>query len=113
MADRVIPPEVPKLAGKPWEEVAPYLEEWLRRLQFSNDETKESLTSLEGVGSEDEPPWAPRPPRPHTHEAADVVGLVEPPLDPRPPSPHIHQPEDVTGLAADSSLLLASQVFGG
>lgn len=115
MADeRSVPVEVPKLGGRKWEDVAPYLEEFLRRLTGSADQASASLTKVEQtieLQTGDEP-FSPRPPLPHVHSATELQGL-EPATARRPPAPHTHQPADIPGVAADTQVVLAQQVFGG
>lgn len=136
MGERRFGNTVPKLAGAKWEDVAPYLEEFLRRLQDANDETQESLDVLEGAATGTgeelisrrpathvhasaeviglEKPYERRPPMPHTHVfASDIIGGPEVGLATARPATHVHRPDEIVGLIGDTQVILASQVFGG
>lgn len=130
MGERRFGTEVPKLADRNWHDVAPYLEEFLRRLNNANDETQASLTALEtgAAVSPDFPRtlphihtprdltglekgFEPRPPTAHKHNASEVVGLSTG-FEPRTPVAHVHRLSDVRGAVGDTELILAAQVFG-
>jgi hypothetical protein len=96
--DEWVPGRVPRLSGLGWNEVAPYLEEFLKRLMEANDGTQERLTEL--VGSSDgagADPLRRAVANPHNHIAHEVLGL-EPAFAPRPPRTHTHGTQDIVGL---------------
>lgn len=127
-----VPGRVPKLAGLLWPDVAPYLEEFLKRLLDANDSAQTTLLDMDGAEGGDDPlsrraplphthgtqdvlgldPGFRRQPAAHIHDKADVVGLDAVAL-PRAPAAHTHGTHDVQGLIGDRDLILASQVFGG
>lgn len=96
--DPHITPHVPRLTGLAWPQVAPYLEEFLKRLLAADDSTGAALTTLAGTG--DDAAVSPRRPQAHIHPSVDVLGL-DSPVRRRPPMAHLHAPQDIAGLPTD------------
>lgn len=129
--DPHIVPRVPRLTGLAWPHVAPYLEEFLKRLLAASDSAHIDLAAISGEDTGDE--LAARRPTAHRHHAEEVGGLEEP-FRTRRPAPHTHRadevlgstgqsegvrlahthrPDEVVGLIGDTQLILQSRIFGG
>ena len=93
-------PRVPRLAGLPWPQVAPYLEEFLKRLLAASDSAHLELETMTGAELDSDSPLARRVPTAHRHQFLEITGLEEP-FVPRPPRPHTHGFSDIPGLGSE------------
>ncbi len=102
---------VPKLGGSDWATVAPFLEEFLKRLMGANDSAQVSLETISVGADAEDSVLARRRSYPHRHQAEEVAGLEEP-IRTRRAAPHTHRPDEVVGLLGDTELVLQSRIFG-